>query len=184
METEITFAGSEPDFRQLVEGITDVIWSAEVDGTLTYLSPQFKTLFGLEPQDWIGKSPLELVHPDDVEPLRNSFYRQKGSEGRASLEFRHLCHDGSYLWIEVNSLPIFDENGSIVCRQGIARDISVRKRLEKEHARLNQILQSTSDFVGICQPESGILWQNKPFRKLRPDLDIEGSECCSPKAAN
>ena len=64
METEITFAVSEPDFRQLVEGITDVIWSAEVDGTLTYLSPQFKTLFGLEPQDWIGKSPLELVHPD------------------------------------------------------------------------------------------------------------------------
>ena len=177
METEITFTGSEPDFRQLVEGITDVIWSAEVDGTITYLSPQFKTLFGLEPQDWIGKLPFELVHPEDVEPLKESFKRQSGNLHRVSLEFRHRCHDGSYLWGGVNAIPIFDENGSIVCRQGTARDISVRKRLEKEQARFVQILQSTSDFVGICKPESGILWQNKPFRKLRPDLDIEGKNC-------
>ena len=61
MEAETEFIGSEPDFRQLVEGITDVIWSAEADGTLNYLSPQFKTLFGFEPQDWIGKLPVELV---------------------------------------------------------------------------------------------------------------------------
>ena len=174
METETTFAGSEPDFRQLVEGITDVIWSAEVDGTLTYLSPQFKTLFGLEPQDWIGKLPFELVHPDDLEPFRKSIERQKGDQDPVSLEFRHLCNDGSYLWIEGKSLPIFDESGNIVCRQGTMRDISVRKRMEKKQARLIRILQSTSDFVGICQPGSGILWQNIPFRRLRPDLDIEG----------
>ena len=177
MEAETKFTRSEPDFRQLVEGITDVIWSAEVDGTITYFSPQFETLFGLEPQDWIGKSAVKLVHPDDLEPLRESFDRQNGHKGRASLEFRHLCHDGSYLWVEVNSLPIFGESGSIVCLQGTTRDISVRKRLEKEQTRLTQILQSTPDFVGICQPESGILWQNKPFRKLRPDLDIEGRNC-------
>ena len=177
MEAETEFTGSEPDFRQLVEGITDVIWSAEADGTLNYLSPQFKTLFGFEPQDWIGKLPVELVHRDDLEPIKKSFRQQNGYERRVSLEYRHLCHDGSYLWIEFNSLPFFDESGNIVGHQGSLRDISVRKQLEKEQARLTQILQSTSDFVGICKPESGILWQNKPFRKLRPDLDIEGGNC-------
>ena len=63
MDTEFALAESEPDFKSIVEGIADVIWTAEVDGALHYLSPQFKTMFGLEPEDWIGRSPYELVHP-------------------------------------------------------------------------------------------------------------------------
>ncbi|MEM7314186.1 MAG: PAS domain-containing protein, partial [Planctomycetota bacterium] len=174
MQQDYSLAEGEPDFKSLVEGITDVIWSAEIDGTIRYLSPQFKTIFGLEPADWIGRAPFELVHPDDVEPLWESIKRQNGNQQRVSLEFRHLCHDGSYLWVGVNAIPIFDDKGNMVCRQGTARDISVRKRMEKDQARLTEILQSTSDFVGICQTDVGILWQNKPFRNLRPDLDIVG----------
>ena len=50
--------------------------------------------------------------------------------------------------------------------------VSDRKRLEKEKDRLIQILQATPDFIGICQPANGILWQNQSFRTLRPDLNI------------
>ena len=57
MHKELALAGSEPNFKSLVEGVADVIWSAGVDGALHYLSPQFKTMFGLEPEDWIGRSP-------------------------------------------------------------------------------------------------------------------------------
>ena len=177
MNRKFALAESEPDFKQLVEGVTDVIWSAEVDGTVRYLSPQFKTLFGFEPQDWIGRSPIELIHSDDLPKLQESIKLQNGSKERVSLEFRHLCHDGSYLWVGVNAIPIFDDEGNMVCRQGTTRDISQRKQMEKERSRLVQILQSTSDFVGICRPEEGILWQNRPFRALRPDLDIEGGGC-------
>ena len=177
MPTQLALSEIEPNFKSLVEGGTDVIWSAEIDGPISYLSPQFKTLFGIEPQDWIGRVPFELVHPDDVMALKDSIDQQNGSQNRVSVEFRHLCHDGSYLWVEGNAIPIFDEDGNMVCRQGTIRDISARKRMEQEQGRLLEILQSTSDFVGICQPDVGVLWQNQPFRNLRPDLDTEGLDC-------
>lgn len=171
MPTESSLAASEPDFKRLVEGVTDVIWSTEIDGTFNYLSPQFKSIFGLEPQEWIGQSPAGLVHPDDIASVGEVCGGE--NEGQTSVEFRHLCGDGNYIWVAVNAVAVLDEEGNKVCRQGTIRDISERKRIEKEQARLVEILQSTSDFVGICKPEVGILWQNKPFRELRPDLDID-----------
>ena len=175
MDTEFALAESEPDFKSIVEGIADVIWTAEVDGALHYLSPQFKTMFGLEPEDWIGRSPYELVHPDDLKIVEEATERQTGDQPRISFECRHLCQKG-YIWVSIIAVQVFDEEGNLVRRQGTIRDISDRKRLEKEQARLVQILQSTSDFVGICQPEVGILWQNNPFRELRSDLDIAGQD--------
>ena len=175
---ESALSKSEPDFKNLVEGITDVIWSAEIDGTIKYLSPQFKTIFGHEPQEWIGRSAQELVHPEELEDVAASIERQQNGYGnRISVEFRHLCDDGSFVWVGVNAVPVLDDEGDRVGWNGTIRDFSDRKRIEKERSRLVQILESTSDFVGICQPEKGILWQNKPFRKLRPDLDIESQDC-------
>ena len=172
MDQQLWFAGGELNFRSLVEGIADVIWSAEVNGALHYLSPQFKTMFGLEPQDWIGRSPYELVHPDDLKAVKEAVERQNGDLNRVSFECRHLCHDG-YVWVSVTSVPVFDDEGNMVRRQGTIHEISERKRMEQEQARMHKILQSTTDFVGICKPEVGILWQNEPFRKLRPDLNID-----------
>ena len=174
MHKELALAGSEPDFKSLVEGVADVIWSAEVDGALHYLSPQFKAMFGLEPEDWIGRSPYELIHPDDLK-IVEATERQNGDQSRSSFECRHLCQKG-YIWVSIIAVQVFDEEGNLVRRQGTIRDISDRKRLEKEQARLVQILQSTSDFVGICQPEVGILWQNNPFREMRSDLNITGQD--------
>ncbi|MEO1527037.1 MAG: PAS domain-containing protein [Planctomycetota bacterium] len=173
MPTEPSPAASEPDFKRLIEGLSDVIWSTGAEGTFGYLSPQFKTVFGFEPEDWIGRSPIELVHPDDRKAFEQSCTRENEHQEQTSIEFRHLCQDGSYTWVLANSVAVIGEEGNTICRQGTIRDISERKRMEKEKDRLVRILQSTSDFVGICKPEVGILWQNKPFQELRPDLVIE-----------
>lgn len=180
MPQEIVLAGSEPDFKSLVEGNADVIWLADVDGdshSFSYLSPQFKTMFGFEPQQWIGRSPFDLVHPDDVESVAASIERQSRKSKCVSFELRHLCQDGSYIWVSVLSMSVLDSQGNIVHRQGTVRNINDRKRLEQKQSQLIEILQSTSDFIGICNPETGILWRNKPFRKLRPDLDVEDQGC-------
>ena len=140
MDTESAVADYEPDFKGLVEGIADVIWSADVDGdlhVLTYLSPQFKTMFGFEPHEWLGRSPYELVHPDDVKTVAELVERQSSSK-RLSFELRHLCQDGSYLWVSLIAVSVLDDHGNLIRRQGTIRDISERKRLEKEQARLTK----------------------------------------------
>ncbi|MBD2341464.1 AAA family ATPase [Calothrix sp. FACHB-156] len=157
-QAEIALAESEAKFRGLVEGVTDVIWSAETDGTLSYLSPQFQTMFGLNSADYVGKSSLDLIHPDDLEGMLGSMRRifEQG-EKILNQEFRHLCQDGSYLWVTVNATPIYDAEGHVIRHQGIIRDISDRKRheeqLEKTNAELIRATRLKDEFLATMSHE-------------------------------
>ncbi|MBD2453880.1 AAA family ATPase [Nostoc sp. FACHB-87] len=173
-QAEAALAESEAKFRGLVEGVSDVIWSAEIDGTLTYLSPQFQTIFGFNPDDFIGKSFSIFIHPDDQEQIQKPV-RCLIEQGETILqqEFRHLCQDGSYLWVTVNVTPIRDTGGKVIRHQGIIRDINNSKRIEAEQKRQLAILESTSDFVGTADPQGKILYLNQAWRNL---LDLDGAE--------
>ncbi|MCC3420399.1 MAG: PAS domain S-box protein [Microcoleus sp. PH2017_07_MST_O_A] len=143
---EAALAESEAKFRRLVEGANDMIWSAQADGIFTYLSPQFETMFGFPPSDWVGKSLTYLIHPDDLEmALAPAKVALEQGTNQQDIEFRHLCQDGSYLWVTLNMTPIKDTEGHAIGLQGIVRDISDRKNAEtiiqqKTHA-LEQALQ-------------------------------------------
>ncbi|WP_236142256.1 AAA family ATPase [Nostoc sp. CMAA1605] len=157
-QAEIALAESETKFRGLVEGVTDVIWSAETDGTLSYLSPQFQTMFGLNPADYVGKVFLDLIHPDDLEGMLGSMRRiVEQGEKILNQEFRHLCQDGRYLWVTVNAAPIYDAEGHIIRHQGIIRDISDRKKheeqLEKTNAELIRATRLKDEFLATMSHE-------------------------------
>jgi PAS domain S-box-containing protein len=162
-----TLYESENKFRRLVEGANDMIWAANYDGIFTYLSPQFLTMFGLPIDEWVGQSLAKLIHPDDLEkaiaPARLALEQ---GEKHQNIEFRHLCQDGSYLWVTLNMTPIFDVNGSAIGLQGILRDISDRKNLEKEQTHLLKILEASSDYIGTASPDGEITWTNQRLCQL------------------
>jgi PAS domain S-box-containing protein len=169
-----TLYESENKFRRLVEGANDMIWAANSDGIFTYLSPQFQTMFGLSIDEWVGQSLMKLIHPDDLEkaiaPARLALEQ---GEKHQNIEFRHLCQDGSYLWVTLNMTPILDVNGSAIGLQGILRDISDRKNLEKEQTRLLRILEASSGYIGTASPDGEITWTNQ---RLRQFLNFDQNE--------
>ena len=169
-----TLYESENKFRRLVEGANDMIWAANYDGIFTYLSPQFQTMFGFPIDEWVGQSLMKLIHPDDLEkaiaPARLALEQ---GEKHQNIEFRHLCQDGSYLWVTLNMTPILDVNGSAIGLQGILRDISDRKNLEKEQTRLLRILEASSDYIGTASPDGEITWTNQ---RLRQFLNFDQNE--------
>ena len=130
-QIEAQLAESEAKFRRLVEGVNDLIWSCEPDGILTYVSPQFKTMFGWEEGAWIGKSFIYLVHPDD-RPLVVTGYRENIKFGKKSsdYEFRHRHRDGNYVWVRSSATPVINAEGELISIQGILSDISDRKQAE------------------------------------------------------
>ncbi len=131
-EAQTALAKSEIQFRSMVENANDVIYSFLLDGTLTYLSPNFTDMFGYEVSEFIGKSYEPLVHPDDTGVCSAFFERivQTGKK-QSGLELRHKCKDGSYCWILSNGSPILNAEGEVVEVQGITRDISERKLAEE-----------------------------------------------------
>jgi PAS domain S-box-containing protein len=150
---ETALSESETKFRRLVEDANDVIWSSHLDATLTYLSPQFREVFGWEPEEWIGQSFVPLVHPEDLPSLLEFINRVvESGEKRAGQEFRNSRKDGGFRWLTSNISPIKDESGRVIGLQGILRDISDRKAAEAKLHDSELFLRSTYEGVsqGIC----------------------------------
>jgi PAS domain S-box-containing protein len=117
-------------FRRLVEEANDLIWSAQLDTVLTYLSPQFREMFGREPEEGVGRSFIEFIYPADLDGVWAFVQKVLDSrEKQAGHEFRYQHKEEDFLrWATSNISPIKDEQGQVIGLQGILRDITVANR--------------------------------------------------------
>jgi two-component system, NtrC family, sensor kinase len=129
-------------FRRLVEDAGDVVAVWGVDGNLTYLSPSFQSQFGYAPAEWLGRSFMPLVHPDDLEVFATAI-QQVASTGKQyfGLKFQHRHRQGHWLWVSTNMAPVRDDCGHIIALQGILRDVTEAK--QQEEAMVEQALRQT-----------------------------------------
>jgi PAS domain S-box-containing protein len=129
---ETALAQSEAKFQRMVEAANDLIYMIGLDGSFTYLSPQFKAMWGYELEEFADKSFAEIVHPEDLQRVMTSAQHvmQTGQQDYG-LEFRTQRKDGSWGWIVCNSSPMFDAEGHPIGLQGIARDVSDRQKTEE-----------------------------------------------------
>lgn len=111
--------------------MNDLIWSTDVQGRFTYLSPQFKTLLGWDENQWLGKPLLRLTHPQD-RPLLRAEYQAiiAGEKTLSHLECRYRHQQDRYLWVRVSATAIKNAEGAVVQFQGILSDISNLKEAE------------------------------------------------------
>lgn len=132
---------SEEKFRALVETINDWVWEVDENFVYTYVSPKVRSLLGYEPEEIIGRTPWELMQPEEAERVQKEF--APIAEKKASFSFLeniNVKKDGSLVVLETNASPIFDSNGVFRGYRGIDRDITERKAAEdalrKSEARL------------------------------------------------
>jgi len=131
---------SEERYRNLVDNAPDVIFTLSTEGKFTSLNPVFETLSGWPRNEWLGKSFVPLLYPDEVPLVMEMFQRALRGETPPVLELRILTKSGKYLIFGITSTPIFSD-GKVVSVLGISRDITDRKRIE-EHI-VNQSYEIT-----------------------------------------
>lgn len=122
---------SEGRYRQLVETAPDVIFtlSAE-DSTITSLNPAFEKITGWPRAEWLGKTFIPMLHPDDVPPAQEMIQQALKGEFPPLVELRFTSREGDYMYGEVISTPRI-ESGKVVEIWGTARDITFRKKAEE-----------------------------------------------------
>lgn len=121
---------SEEKFRNLVENIHEVIYTLDIDGTITYISPGLETLTGFQPSEIIGHHFTEIIYPDDVDYLLEE-YGDLMQEIYKPSDYRIRKKDGTPLYIQTNSRLMMD-NGVPVGVTGVLTDIHQLKLWEAE----------------------------------------------------
>lgn len=143
---EAALLGSEARFRELAENIKDVFYNRDfASGRFLYISPAYETLWHRRREELYATpdSYRESIHPDDRDAEVQTKHRQAAG-GATDLEYRIVRPDGEVRWIRDRSYPVLNEAGSVERIVGTARDVTGRKRADRELARTNRALQMLS----------------------------------------
>ena len=132
--TEDRLRKSEARFREMAELSPDGLFRADTGGTFTYLSPAAGRLLGRPVDELVGERFHQLVAESSYEDAIDGFARVLRGEVVRGLALTVLDDDDEPFDVEVSASPVRRDD-EVVMVQGIARDITERRRAERELQR-------------------------------------------------
>jgi PAS domain S-box-containing protein len=152
-------ADTEFRFTAIVESSDDAIIGKTLDGRITSWNKGAEKIFGYSRKEMQGKRISRLIPADRAQEEPMIIERIKRGESVDHYETVRRRKDGKLIEVSVTISPIHDRSGKIIGASKVARDITERKRLQKEILEISdreqrRIGQELHD--GLCQQLAGI----------------------------
>lgn len=127
---------SEARHRLLTDHASDVIWTMDLAGNITYVSPSVQRQRGYTAEEVMRQHLTEALTPDSAEVVWNQMLQARAAveageaypEFVADLEQPHK--NGGTVWSEVKTAGIYNEAGDFIGVVGVARDLTERRKAE------------------------------------------------------
>jgi PAS domain S-box-containing protein len=155
---------SEERFRRLADALPQIVWMARPDGTFDYFNERWYEFTGFPRGQTGDDSWKPILHPDDVRPCVERWYRSVRSGEDYQIQYRFKDRRaGGYRWFLGRAVPVRDERGRIVRWFGTCTDIDDQKRGEEKLAFL---AEASATLAVLVDPEStlgNVARQSVPF---------------------
>ncbi|MEI6785103.1 MAG: PAS domain-containing protein, partial [Verrucomicrobiota bacterium] len=168
-KAEAALLESEERWKFAIEGAGDGLWDWNVQTGEAYYSPRYKEMLGYTDADFGAASDewSKRIHPDDAPGVFAGLQPyMEGKPGTADVEFRMLCKDGTWRWMQGRGLVVSrDTDGKPLRMIGTNADITERKQakdmLTQSEARHSSMVANISDVIGIIGVD-GIMKYKSP----------------------
>ena len=152
---------SEEKFRGLVEATSDWVWEVDADGTYTYASPRVEALLGFTPEEVVGRTPFDLMPPDEARLVAPAFLAARQAHQPLEQVLNTNLHkDGHRVVLETSAIPILDALGNFGGYRGIDRDVTAREAVEaalrESENKFRQVSASAQDAVVLLDQDGRI----------------------------
>ncbi|MDC0598366.1 PAS domain S-box protein [Gammaproteobacteria bacterium] len=146
---------SQQHFQSLIEHSQDLTTIFDWDGKVKYLSPSSTRILGYDLNERIGKSGLDLIHPDDVERAQQDLNNARAGNISSSLVYRVNHKDGSWRTMEgvANACELPDGSRHFVIN---LRDITDSENARAEKEKAESMLQHAQRMETIGNLAGGI----------------------------
>ncbi len=151
--------------RALMDNIPDYIYFKDRQSRFIRTSKAHAKMFGLnDPVEAIGKTDFDFfsnehahqAYEDEQEIIRTG-------QPLLNIEERETWHNRSDTWVLTSKMPLCDEEGKIIGTFGISRDITERKRAEKQY---RTIVRTAMDGFWIVDKQGHFLDVNDAYCML------------------
>lgn len=121
-------------YEAVVEDGSDIIFIVDYNGNILYHNPSVEETLGHSPGSLINKNFFDFIKPNTLDAFKAEFKKSVSKPYDESIEFRFLCKDESYRYLEFNSINLKQKGGV----EGLildCRDITQRKKDAEELVR-------------------------------------------------
>jgi len=156
-ETNVALRESEERYRTLVETVSDWVWEVDINTVYTFVSPKIRDLLGYEPGEILGKTPFDLMPPDEALRVKEIFttYADR-RESLPVIENTNRHKDGHLVVLETSGTPFFDADGTFLGYRGVDREIGARKQAEEKLRKSEERLRQVRMYEEIGRLAGGI----------------------------
>ena len=139
---------TEHRYRTLIESIPDIIYTLELDGSLSYISPRWKKILGHDESEVLGRFFIEFAPPEDHPFLVRVFKDVRNHKRNVeNVHWHYFKKDGEILFFLGSAAPLYDEEGRVTGMIGMARDVTEHKRVEEQLLQ-SQKMESIGNLAG------------------------------------
>ncbi|MGD1851575.1 MAG: response regulator, partial [Cyanophyceae cyanobacterium] len=138
-------------YRLMADNSTDLIARQDPHGVYQYASPACKALLGYDPDELLGRSRREFIHPQDQKLFAKGARQLRQNRPTThTVQYRMLHKAGYYVWFETTSRNIYDpETNALQGTISVSRDTTSRKQAEQQQrdgeASIRALYQITAD---------------------------------------
>jgi diguanylate cyclase (GGDEF)-like protein/PAS domain S-box-containing protein len=119
----------------------DVIAVLDADGRYDWVSRSSLLVSGWAPDQVVGCSVFDLVHPDDLTLMQDLWRRLAEGSPLDSVEYRRRRPDGSHHWVETRIRALRDPEGRLTGAVASIRDVEDRRRLQQDLADALEVFE-------------------------------------------
>jgi PAS domain S-box-containing protein len=140
---ELALRESETRLQDLALTTADWLWEIDANGRYTACSDRVRDVLGFTADEIIGRTPFDLMLPDEVAAIGPVFERMiREGQGCSELRNRNLHKDGHEVVLLTSCVPMLNDAGQLLGFRGVDKDITRRDRMERSLRRQARELEA------------------------------------------
>ena len=142
---------SEKRLDDILKSSSDIIYTLDGNGIITYVNPGFQEMTGHNENEVIGRRFSDFLDPETVEKFNDRYNTGFGKNEKGCYVLKIQFDNGDTVPCEINISTLYDDNGDSIGLLGVARDMRSRNELsdalEESHLMYRILAENITDVI-------------------------------------